>query len=299
VHRSFWLPAAVTAILAIAPRPAVAQDEAALRAFFEGRPVVVRIDMPGDADGVNVPVERPFNQREYRDRLVRYGVALRAGERVTVTLVKVKDELVEFQLNGGGFGTFGDDTSTSANIPSVEKSNRERDLEKLVRDEKDPVRKRALQRELQDLQNARDRENRRIAAERLLVEEQKRRLVAERRRQGGSRFNLRYPSKVPVGLRPEDLMALLAEYVDFSAMDGPPAASSESVSGQPRRGMLRHEAERLFGPPVRASDRREGALVVTTLTFERGDERITAEFVEDVLIRFVIGRREFRNAARD
>jgi hypothetical protein len=55
--------------------------------------------------------------------------------------------------------------------------------------------------------------------------------------------------------------------------------------------MLRHEAERLFGPPVRASDRREGTLVVTTLTFERGVERITAEFVEDVLIRFVIGRR--------
>ena len=37
-----------------------------------------------------------------------------------VTLVKVKKDIIEFQLDGGGFGTFGDNTSTSSNIPLVE-----------------------------------------------------------------------------------------------------------------------------------------------------------------------------------
>ena len=54
--------------------------------------------------------------------------------------------------------------------------------------------------------------------------------------------------------------------------------------------MLRVDAERLFGAPVDESRRTEGTLTVATLVFIRGADRITAEFVEDVLIRFVIGR---------
>ena len=279
------------ALVALGSRPAAAQNEAALREFFEGKTVQVKIDMPGAADGVNVGINRPFNQREYQDRLNRYGVSVRAGERVTVTQVKLKSDLVEFQLAGGGYGTFGDDTSTSADIPLVEKSNRERDLERLVRDEKDATRKRTLERELQDLRNYRERENRRIAAERLIVEDYKKRQLAERRLAGGSRFNVRYPGNVPAGLTPDALMSVLAEYVDFSSMDEPPSRLTSGSSDGPQKGMLRFDAERQFGKPVEASQRREGSLTVMTLVFFRGNDRITAEFVEDVMIRFVIGRR--------
>ena len=45
------------------------------------------------------------------------------------------------------------------------------------------------------------------------------------------------------------------------------------------------DAERELGAPVSSSDRHEGSLLVTTVVFVRGDERITAEFVEDVLVR--------------
>jgi hypothetical protein len=288
-----WIGPAAVSLVALSPATGWAQSEPALRSFFEGKTVELRIDMPGTSEGVNVHVERPFNQREYQTRLKNYGTALRAGERVTVTLVKVKNDLVEFQLAGGGYGTFGDDTSTSANIPDVEKSNRERDLERLVRDEKDPARKRQLERELEDLRRYRERENRRIAAERLIIEDHKRRQLAERRLQGGSRFNLRFPKAVPSDLTPDALMTLLAEFVDFSDLDAPPTRGRFTLPapGEPRKGMLRIDAEREFGLPVDASQRREGSLTVTTLVFVRGSDRITAEFVEDVLIRFVIGRR--------
>ena len=68
-----------------------------------------------------------------------------------VTLVKVKKDLIEFQLAGGGFGTFGDDTSTSVSIPDARKTEREKDLEKRIDDESDRNRRRSLQRELDNL----------------------------------------------------------------------------------------------------------------------------------------------------
>ena len=95
--------------------PAFAQNEGALRTFFEGKRVTVKIDMPGTSDGIDVRADatRAIDYKRYGDRLKNYGTAIRAGESTVVTLVKVKKDLIEFQLGGGGFGTFGDDTSTS------------------------------------------------------------------------------------------------------------------------------------------------------------------------------------------
>ena len=115
--------------------PAAAQNEDALKAFFEGRRVVTKIDMPGTSDGVDVNADAnpAVDYSQYGNRLKSYGTALRAGDQAIVTLVKVKKDLIEFQLGGGGFGTFGDDTSTSVHIPSVDKSSREKELERRVR----------------------------------------------------------------------------------------------------------------------------------------------------------------------
>lgn len=197
--------------------PAFAQNEASLREDLEGRRVRLKIDMPGSQEGVDLQVDsrRPMNYPEYGDRIKRFGVSLRKGETATVTLVKVKKDLIEFQLDGGGFGTFLDNTDTSANIPFVQKSNRERDLEKMVKEEDDRSRRRKLQEELDDLRNRRERENRRITAERERIEERKRERVAEARRDGGSRFNLRYNGSVPRNLRVEDIMDALSEYLTF------------------------------------------------------------------------------------
>ena len=106
-------PIVAVALLA-SVQPARAQSEDALRAFFEGKRVVLKIDMPGTSDGVDVRADAAaaVDFRRLGDRLRTFGTALHENESVTVTLVKVKKDLIEFQLNGGGFGTFSDDTST-------------------------------------------------------------------------------------------------------------------------------------------------------------------------------------------
>jgi hypothetical protein len=273
--------------------PAAAQDEAALKSYFEGKRVTLLMDMPGAADGVDVHADakRAIDYDKYKDHLKRYGVAIRSGDTVVVTLVKVKKDLIEFQLGGGGFGTFGDDTSTSANIPLIERSSREKDLEKRIKDEDDRDRRRQLERELDDLRDRRERENRRIMVERERIQEQKRERIADERLRGGSRFNLRYDDRVPSGMRPGDVMAALAEYVNFGGSPPPRADVAQSPAGDLtmlRKGLSRADAERLFGAPASSSERREGGLLVTTLVFNAGDQRATVDFVDDVLIRYTI-----------
>jgi hypothetical protein len=188
-----------------------------LKDVFEGRRVTVRLDMPATSDGVNIYVNnrRGLDLNEYRNNLRRYGVAIRDGESAVVTLVKVKSDLIEFQLGGGGYGTFFDDTDTSADIPYIGKSDRERWLERAIRDETDRNRRRQLERELEVLRDRRERENNRIRIERERISEYKEERLAFRRLQAGSRFNIRFRDRVPSDLRPEDIMDALAEYVEF------------------------------------------------------------------------------------
>ena len=285
--------------------PASAQSEDALRAFFEGKRVTVKIDMPGTSDGIDVRpgATRALDYKRYGDRLKSYGTAIRAGDSAVVTLLKIKKDLIELQLSGGGFGTFGDDTSTSVYIKPVDKSSREKELEKRIKEDTDSRRRRQLERELDDLRTRRERENRRIDAERVRAEERKKERIAEERLRGGSRFNVRYADAVPAGLRPEDLMSALAEYVDF-ANGGPveyvdtkppsesPASRPAGETVLPRKGMTRSDAERAMGKPiVDGVDRREGSVIVTTLVFVSGDQKITADFIEDVLVRYTMTSR--------
>ncbi len=299
--------AAGVVVMLVAPAaPAAAQNEDALRSFFEGKHVTVKIDMPGTSDGIDVRLDtnRAIDYKRYGERLKDYGTAIRAGDSAIVTLVKVKKDLIEFQLSGGGFGTFGDDTSTSVNLRPIEKSSREKELETRVKAETDSHLRRELQDDLDEQRDRRERENRRIDEERVRAEERKKERIAAERLSGGSRFNLRFPEAVPNRIRPEDVMAALAEYVDFlpaspgegvspdarPAVDVPPSRPVADVI-QPRKGMMRAEVERAFGKPIDSSDRREGGIVITTLVFVSGDQRIAADFLEDVLVRYTITSR--------
>lgn len=283
--------------------PAYAQGEAELKDFFEGKSVRVKIDMPATQEGIDVypDARRAIDFTQYSARLKSTGVAVRSGDSVIVTRVRVKDTLIEFQLAGGGFGTFGDDTSTSVSVPSVSKSRREKDLEKQVKDETDSTRKRRLQRELDDLRDERQREDDRNRAVAASASEAKKARIATDRLHSGSRFNIRYQNGVPPGLGPDGVMRALEEYVEFPfATDRPRAADRRAAVATPdarppstgggaiRKGMTLAEVEQALGRPEKTSDRSEGTLRVTTATYSRDDQRITAEFVEGVLIRYSI-----------
>jgi len=222
-------------MLAATAPTALAQSEEQLRAFFEGKSVVVKMEMPGTEDGVDVypGTARPIDFPKHAGRLKRFGTALRRGDEVLVTKVKLKEDLVEFQLGGGGYGTFGDDASPNVHVPSASKTEREKNLEKDLEKTTDPAQRRKLREELDALRRERQREDARNEAEAAQAEQAKEANIRQRRLEGGSRFNLRYNPVVPdEARRPDGIMRALAEYVDFS----PLLAERASGPGLPAEG---------------------------------------------------------------
>jgi hypothetical protein len=289
-----WL---LSTLLVLLTTPIAAQSEAALKEYFEGRTVISKLALPGTEDGVDIypGTARPLDYPRYADRIKDYGTAIRPGEPVTVTKIKLKSKHIEFQLGGGGYGTFGDETSTNVNTPEAPKTKREKNLEALIKRETDPVKKRELREELDDLKADRERENARNRSAVAEAEEHRKQNVRQRRLEGGSRFNLRYPAGVPPeALQPETVMAALGSYLDFgqatsaSAQQSMPLqpATSDQRGGLPKKGMLVQEVDALLGPAASVTDRKEGRLRVQTREYATADGRVTAEFVEGVLFRY-------------
>ena len=282
---------ALLVLVATAP-PALAQSEDRLRAFFEGKTVRLKIEMPGTEDGVDVypGTAHPIDFPKHATRLKRAGTALRRGDEVLVTKVKVKKDLIEFQLAGGGYGTFGDDDSPNVFVPSASKTERERNLEKDLEKTTDPAQRRRMREELDALRRDREREDSRNQAEAAQAEQTKEANIRQRRLEGGSRFNLRYKPVVPSeALTPDGVMQALAEYLDFSSFAAEPVGlpAANRPDGL-RKGLTVEEVDALLGRPDAIAQRTEGTLRVSTSTYRTRDRAITAEFVEGVLIRFTI-----------
>ena len=220
--------------------------------------------------------------------------------RSLVTKLKVKSKLIEFQLDGGGYGTSGDETSSSVSVASAPRTKREENLEAELKREQDPVRRRAMKEELDDLKARRAREDARNHAAVAEAQETKKANIRQRRLEGGSRFNVRYNDGVPAtAITPEAIKEALAAYVEFEEPAAAPAevASALPVAGSvpvgkpgpgglPAKGMLLADVDELLGTPKKTSDRMEGRLKVTTRVYPTTAGQVTADFVEGVLIRF-------------
>lgn len=234
---------------------------------------------------------QPINFPKHAGRLKKFGTALRRGDQVLVTKVKVKKNLIEFQLGGGGYGTFGDDASSSVSVPTAPKTVREKNLEKDLEKTTDPAQRRSIREELDALKQERQREDARNQAAAAQAQEVKEANIRQRRSEGGSRFNLHYEPVVPKeALYPDAIMEALAEYLDFSSL-GPEEAPESRDDGRGdglRKGLTVEEVDALLGRPEAISQRMEGTLNVSTSTYRGADRRITAEFVEGVLVRFTI-----------
>ena len=216
--------------------PLAAQNEDALRRFFEGRSVRVKLDLPATKDGldVNWRQDPPANMKTYSARLRQYGASLRAGDSIAVTTVRVKNKNIEFQLAGGGYGVSGDDGG-SVSTPSVPKSNREIELEKQISKESSPDYRDRLKRDLARVRDQREAEERNLRARARELEAIKKQEIAQMRMQAGSRINIWYPDRylkesVPT---PQELMQTLAEWIDFSPMGGGPRNSPTYANDPP------------------------------------------------------------------
>lgn len=298
----------ILTILLLASACLGAQNTSNLSQFFEGKQVIVKIDMPGSQQGIDIYPQKNnlMDAKSYGKRMKEFPVSIRSGDMVMVTTVKVKDKSIEFQLAGGGFGTFGDDTDTRVKFTPAEKSDREKDLESQISNTDDSYQKDRLQRELDYLRRQRERTDSRNRAIAEHAAQEKQYQVNENRARGGSRFNLKYNSKVPADISPQDVMTALAQYVDFSPLltgapsaemspaaatsaPGPAAANGMSgPAGSLQKGMSENQVRALLGAPTNSSDADHDGIKVHSETYTQGNSVVTAQFVNGVLVKYSI-----------
>ena len=298
------------AISLMLPAAAYGQNEAILRRAFEGKVVMVKIDMPATQRGVDVyPLdEMPINFREVAERLKDNSTALKIGQQVMVTKVLVKkDSHIEFQLGGGGYGTFGDNASTSVSTVSQGETKAEKALRDSIKHAPGPTKRKQFEKELASLQGERERENARAEAEAKQAQSIMDANLRAKRAESGSRFNVRYRNGIPGdALTPDGLMRALAQYVDFGPASG---VGSSGASGSPagvpgsqaltssnggsrptalRKGLWLEDVEALLGPAATAVEKKEGTLTVLKRTYRKDGQNVLASFVNGVLIDFAI-----------
>lgn len=287
-------------VIGAAPGVLQSQNEATLRQTFEGQTVAVKLDMPGTDDGVNVYPKRstPLEFPKVANALKEYGTAIRSGESQMITKIRVKKNLIEVHLGGGGYGTFSDMAGGPSHISTTEvgKTSRERQLEDALKKEKDKNKRKTLQRELDDLRAERSRENSRAQAD---AEQANRAADADerqRRAQGGSRFNIRFDEAVPAKyLTPEGVMLALEKYVTFSAVNAAAAPADTAAAEEPldgvsslKKGMSLAEVERLLGPAAEATSADVGGLTVLIRTYMTEGQRVRTRFANGVLVEYTV-----------
>ncbi|HSE50408.1 MAG TPA: hypothetical protein VLA96_14475 [Terriglobales bacterium] len=281
----------------------IATAQSSLQNAFLGREVEVKIDMPGTQQGVdlNFSSGQPLDWRQYSQRIKGFGVAIRKGDTPTVTAVVVKKDRIEFQLDGGGYGTFWDDTS-GVSARMIPKSNYERQLESDIDRESDPRRKDQLRRDLDRERSRREREQWAENSRAQIANQIKQSEIAQKRTQGGSRFNLRWSGRIPESeLTPEAIMQRLSPWVDFKqtkdsrnifdqTTPAPPAPANSAI--QLQRGMRRSAVEAMLGQGTLLVENKSGdGLTSKEYRYLTQDNLFDVTYVEDVLVRYSISSR--------
>ncbi|AHG90111.1 hypothetical protein J421_2574 [Gemmatirosa kalamazoonensis] len=309
--------------LAAMARGAAAQNEAALRQAFEGRTVAVKIDMPATSQGVNVYPQdgMPLDYRELAQRLKDNGTALKMGTSIMVTKVVVKKDHIEFQLGGGGYGTFGDWMTSPSSVNSISEgeSQREKDLKSAIKNSSGDEKKR-LERELSSERSSRERENSKAQAEAAQANMAREANIRTKRLDAGSRFNIYYRQGIPPeALTADGVVKALEKFVTFpdapaavatspapaapraSFVSNPAPASAAPAAAPPvdaapsaggvaalKKGMSLKDVETLLGPASTASETKNGTMTVAKRTYRKDGLEVAASFVGGVLIDFAI-----------
>jgi hypothetical protein len=100
-------------------------------------------------------------------------------------------------------------------------------------------------------------------------------------------------------------MRALAQYVDFGTTGGVVASGGGAATATPgqapapggtsrpapaslKKGLWLEEVEELLGPAATATEKKEGRLTVLERTYRKDGQKVTASFVNGVLIDFAI-----------
>jgi hypothetical protein len=211
----------------------------------------------------------------------------------------VKKDVIEFQLDGGGFGTFFDDSDATVNPKFVEKSSYEKQLERDISNTTDEDRRRQLQRDLDRERSRRERQEADNRAAAQIASQIKAQQVADKRLGGGSRFNLRWQGSIPANqINPDAVTKLLADYVSFAGPEqgavSPPMQAAVSSAPIPatahlKRGMKMDEVTNLLGQGRQMSQSVSAdGLKTQVMEYSTGDRLVDVTYVEGLVVRYSI-----------
>ncbi len=270
------------------------QSEEALKDALEGKRVEILIEMPATSAGIDLEINksRLMDFNDYSARIKEHGIALYPGDVVMITKIAVKKKHIEFQLAGGGYGTFWDESS-NVSSSRIDKSSREKELEQLLSDENQELSKRKeLQNELEDLRSERNRQQQVADRSANFESEMKKQRIEDKKLQSGSRFNIRLGRRLEAADMTVDfLKRVLEEYVNFTPSNSSVDTSSGAMApskGQLTKGTLLKDAVAIHGLPNNMSTNEECGLKVTKCDFDLDNQTIKATFVEDVLVSYMI-----------
>jgi hypothetical protein len=286
------------------------QTEAILQDYFGSKNAIAKMDLPGTNDGVDLDLMADGRGRvdydSYQKRLKKFGIAIRNGETATITKIKLKGKHLEFHLNGGGYGTLGDPTDTTVSWSPVPKSQREIDIEETLERGLSRERCDRLEEERDDLRRQRERQNERRRRDAEIATQEKVAAIQAKREQDGSRFNIYFASNPAENdLTRERIMRALQDCLIFSGQQTSEinagqigrvepqlsVVESSRLNGALKRGMSREDVDAIFGAAVMQQESREGKFKVLNCIYESGQERITIEYVDGVLIHYSISSR--------
>lgn len=276
-----------------------AQSEEALKLAFEGSRVELRIEMPASSEGIDIYVDKANNLdfEDYSKRVKQHGISLYPGDNVMVTKIKFKKKHIEFQLAGGGFGTFGDESGHVSSV-SIAKSSRQEEIEKKLKENKSLSAddKKKLENERRDLENNRQVRQREADRQAAFEEEMKKSRIQDLKRTSGSRFNIHFEDKIEdKNITPELVRKAISKYVVFEHQKEAPAPQTSAVSSPQstapltlQKGLSIEQVMGLFGIPKNLKTTEECSLEKTTGVFESANQKIEATFIEGILIRYQI-----------
>ena len=289
-------------VMAIAG-PAHAQSEAALRDYFEGMPVMARVDLPAAKAGVDIypDAAAAINNAQVGKQLRQSGVAIRRDDPITIKNLRVTAKSIELEFGHSDLRTSSD--TTPVVYVTTEESQREKKLEQDIDRETDPARREKMQQDLDELILRRAREEARLKAAMAQLAASRAREDSDRQRTAGaaSRFNLLFPGGIPSrALSPEYLMSALKTWIDFdrepfpvAGEDNVPAVARQSSIPEPassptelRKGLTEAELQRILGDPIKREPHTLGDLHMELLTFRENGTIVEATMVEGVLVRF-------------
>jgi hypothetical protein len=84
------------------------QAQKQLESLFLNKQLVAKVTFPAHANGINLGIDGSWDMKMVTRLIKDKGVGIEVDEKASVTNVKLKGDMIEIHLNGGGVGTLGD-----------------------------------------------------------------------------------------------------------------------------------------------------------------------------------------------